>query len=272
MLRIFLGAHLAEKFSQLGVYAAALSFYFFLSLIPFLVVSATLVGYLVPLDLTPQFTEMLKGAFPQVSDFNAENLIAAVKQSASSGVQTIGFIIAVWTSTSFMNLLLGALHHIFETPEHPPPRGILAQIKSLTLLFIWMNTLVLTAFCFILTIILEEDIFQLFFSVSFSHSTGHVMRDIAVFVVLMISFCLTYLVACDQNATFRLIVQGATLASIGWIGLSYLFAFLLPLVWKSSPLYGALGSVVATLIWAYWCSWVVLIGACWTARFSHNWE
>ena len=70
----------------------------------------------------------------------------------------------------------------------------------------------------------------------------------------------------------RLHIQGGTFAAFGWLAISYIFAYILPVVWKQNVLYGAMGSIVATLLWAYSCAWSVLLGACWTSRFSTHWR
>jgi membrane protein len=256
-----------------STYAAALSFYFVLSLVPFLVVSTTIINQISPFDLTTEFGEILKTILPPTSGLDSSSIVEAAKMNADNGFKTIGFLLAVWTSTGFMTMLFSALHLIFDSKHRTlPPSGLLPQLKSLILLFIWMNTLLLTAFCFIFSVLLQKDMMETFFHPWVATTSGWIMRDLSVFVILAIAFMLTYLVISPPGVSLRLHIQGATFSAMGWIIISYIFADVLPLVWQQNVLYGALGSIVATLLWAYSCAWSVLIGACWASRFSVDWE
>jgi membrane protein len=226
-----------------------------------------------PYDLTSEFKEILNSILPPNSGLDSMAIIKAAKKNADNGFKTVGFLLAVWASTSFMTILFNALHLIFDTKRRAlPPRGVLPQLKSLVLLFIWMNTLLLTAFCFIFSVLMQNDLIESAIHPWIASGSSWIMRDISVFIILSIAFILTYLVVSAEGVSLRLYIQGATLAAIGWIIISYIFADILPLVWQQNVLYGAMGSIVATLLWSYSCAWAVLFGACWASRFSVRWE
>ena len=203
----------------LKTYAAALAFYFVLSLVPFLVVSTTIINLVAPFDLSSEFAEILKSILPPNSGLDSNGIVLAAKKNADSGFKTMGFILAVWTSTSFMTLLFSALHLIFDSKRRLlPPRGIIPQLKSFILLFIWMNTLLLTAFCFIFSVLLQKDMMETFFHPWVATTSGWLMRDLSVFVILLIAFVLTYLTISGEEVSIRLHIQGATFPR--WAGSS----------------------------------------------------
>jgi membrane protein len=96
-----------------------------------------------------------------------------------------------------------------------------------------------------------------------------VLRDGLVLVTLFLATALTYRVVPIRKPSRNLIFQGALLASVGWMLTCYAFAHIVQLFWHKS-LYGALGGLIAILLWAYACAWSLLIGACWIARWSRK--
>ncbi len=54
--------------------------------------------------------------------------------------------------------------------------------------------------------------------------------------------------------------------SLGWIGASLGFSLAVPVLLGAARLYGALGSAVLFLIWAYLIAWILLLGRLLLAR------
>jgi len=95
-------------------------------------------------------------------------------------------------------------------------------------------------------------------------------RYITLFVILYVSFYSTYRTVAKTNYTISALREGAAMGAVGWILVSFIFSRLLPQMWNQSAIYGALGSLIATMIWAYATAWVMVLGACWIVRFGQK--
>jgi membrane protein len=70
-----------------------------------------------------------------------------------------------------------------------------------------------------------------------------------------------YFIGPNIKQRYRDTLPGAALAVLGWIGLSTLLSLYVHHVANLNKTYGVLGGGIALLLWMYWSSFAVLIGA-----------
>jgi membrane protein len=109
---------------------------------------------------------------------------------------------------------------------------------------------------------------EVHFFTSVSHAFVASLQVAVIVAALFGTFYLTYYLVPTKRYKRRYVMEGSLLASSGWILISLIFASLVPTLLKSSAAYLALGSVVAILLWAQFCAWSIILGACWIVRFS----
>jgi membrane protein len=268
MISWILGPKLSQKTNMLGSFTAALAFYFILSLVPFLIVTITAVTYFSPIDLTNGMATVLEKLFPPDAKLSPEAILKSVKRTVGGGTITFSFFFAVWTSFNFMNELVRTLHYIFSDPKKSIPSGWRTHLQSIALLFIWISTLISTAFFIVISPIILNAMQKWGRISEIASASWSWIGSFCLFVILFWAFYLTYRIIPVRTPSRGILRQASFLAAAGWLGMCALFAKVLPVVWVSNPFHGALGSIVATLMWAQACAWVVVIGACWIVRFD----
>lgn len=254
------------KLALLPTFAAAMAFYFVVSLVPFFIVVSKAVAWIFSANLTPELAAFLRDVLPPESRLRPEAVSAAV-QSGGAGLGAISTFVAAWTASSGLNELARAVHFIFSDSSRPHPGGWMRRIKSLGLLAIWTLAIVVAA-VFLVLLPAAQGVLRRFDDGFRLHGllTAYVRYPAAV-VMMFVAFTLTYAFIPDppHRPTWRAAAQGGGAAAACWLGTCFVFAYFLPRVWGVSFFHGVLSSALATLVWAYCGCWGVLIGACWSA-------
>ena len=80
-----------------------------------------------------------------------------------------------------------------------------------------------------------------------------------VFTVLAVEAL--YYLAPNVKQRFLATLPGAVVAVAAWIGLSYLLGIYFRSFANFNKTYGTLGAAVALMVWLYWTSFAILVGA-----------
>jgi membrane protein len=272
MLKSIFGPLLYLKADKMATYAAALAYYFVLSLVPFLAVTFA-VGLEISSRLalsegyTKHYAEVLGDIIPMSNPTQTARIFSAVQHSTRGGLITVGFLFALYTSFNLMDQIIRTLLFIFDDPRKPQEWTWKVVAKTVALLFIWMCLLLLMSISAVETAVLRHLLNQVLFS-RLSEALVSGLQILIIVAALFGTFYLTYYLVPTRAYKKKYVVEGSLLAASGWIACSLIFASVLPPLLESSAAYIALGSIVATLLWAQACAWSVIIGACWIVRFS----
>lgn len=259
------GRRLQGKLNMLPSFAAALAFYFLVSIVPFLIVVSRGVAAVFHANLVPELLAFLRDVLPPESRLRPEALAASISASGH-GLATASAFAAAWTASSGLNELTRAVHFLFSDPERPHLGGFRRWIKAFVLLGIWAAAIGLGAVAFVLMPLIQGELARLGAGRLLPRAFASVVRYPIAFGALFCAFTTTYVFVPQKSPSWRAAAQGAAVASSALAGASLLFAYLLPKVWHVSLFSGALSSLLALLIWAYCGSWGVLLGAVWTVR------
>jgi membrane protein len=250
----------AAKLALADSAAAEMAFYLALSLVPLVGVAIALVSRWLPLDLSASIEEVLRAVLPAASRVAPGEVLGWARSSTSQGWLTVGFVVALWTSSRFMSLCIRSLGVMVATGVHPPVKAWRSAARSLLLLVVWILALVATALSLLVAPAVERGLLRLPTLSGISPSVFLALREILVAGVLYGAIYLTYRVVVGTRTGRSRVVLAALLASLGWIGASRGFSLAVPVLWQATALYGTLGSLVLFLIWAYVMAWVLLLG------------
>jgi len=244
----------------LGIYAGGIAFFFLLSLVPFLVVVMGLVAYFSPVDLTEPVLSILRDLIPNQDFLNLESIVSTAKQAGSRGLFSLTFLFALWTASNFMGCLTQGLHLIFSGKTQEPQRGWSVRLRSLILILIWSLFLSLTAVLFLVAPVLETWLTRSLDWPTFQTFLITALRFVFLFFMSATAFGLSYRLNARRRTPTGLCWRAGCLTTVGWLLCGWAFTNVLPAIWQKSVAFGALGSVVATMLWAYAAAWVVLLG------------
>ena len=265
-------ARFEEKLPILPSFAAAMSFYFVVSLIPFLIVVSRLAAWLFSANLLPTLSTLLREALPPESRLRGEGLAAAVQGAGGAGLGLAGTLAAVWTASSGLNEMARAVHFIFSDERHPHPGGWMRRVKSVGLLGIWAVAIGAAALLLVLIPVTVGALDRFGVDPVLPAALGAAVRYPVAFALLFAAFVLTYayIPKPEHRPRWRAAAVGGFVAALCWLGTCFIFAYFLPRVWRVSLFHGVLSSALATLVWAYCGCWGVIVGACWAAALRDS--
>jgi membrane protein len=262
---------LEAKLPMLPSFAAAMSFYFVVSLIPFLIVVSRSVAWMFSADLLVELAGLLRDVLPPESHLRPDALVSAASGGVG-GLGVVSMLVAVWTASSGLNEMARAVHYVFSDDQRPHPGGWTRRVKSLGLLAIWTVAFGAAAVFLVFIPILRETFARVGADPSLPAALSAVVRYPVAFVLLFAAFTLTYafIPQPEHRPRWSAALAGGFVAALSWMGTCFVFAYFLPQVWRVSLFHGVMSSALATLVWAYCGCWGVIVGACWAAALREG--
>ena len=245
------------KKDAISAYAAQASYFTILSAFPFFMFLLTMIQYL-------PFTEndvlnASASVFPSALYGYISVLIKEIYHSSTTALISITAITTLWSaSKAFFSLISGlnAVNQIEENRNYFVLRFIAAiytfvftvMLIVCLALFVFGNTLVATLRRMFPVL---QNLLLLIISI----------RTIAFLIILILFFLLLYLVIPNRKSSIRKELPGAVLASVGWLGFSYLYSFYIDNFASFTNTYGSLTAIVLFMLWLYICMYMLFIGA-----------
>lgn len=240
-------------------FAAALSYYFLLGLFPALIALGTFVGYLPIPNLFNTIVSAMAHVAPLESMGLVRHVVADVTSRNHGALLSFGLLAALWTCSSGFATMIEALNVAYNVNETRPVWK--TRLLALELTFL-IGILVILAFSFMIV----GPRFGRFLAAEMGLSwqlavlwplVQHVFA--AVLIVLAVEGL--YFLAPNVKQDFLSSLPGAVFAVVGWILLSDGLSFYFQKFGHLNRTYGVLGGAIALLVWLYWSSFIVLVGA-----------
>ena len=240
---------------DISAYAASIAFFFFLSLVPMLMMICTIIPF------TPLTEENLVTAVTDITpdrvDPLAESLIADVYDRAA-GILSIAVVATIWSAAKGVMALmqgLNAINGVEEERNYFVIRGI-ASFYTMVMLVIVILSLFLMVFGNQLVNLALHRVPQLKGVVSFLMN----FRFMLVWLILTLLFSVIYTYVPDVKLSFREQIPGALFASVAWSIFSWGFSMYVN-YGNAYGIYGSLAIITIVLLWMYFCMYIVMIGA-----------
>jgi len=239
--------------------AAQLAFYFLLALFPALLFGVALLGS-VPVDntLNDLLTSLGAVAPQQIIDILRRQL-AQLSERHQGGPLSLGIAGAIWSSSAAMAAIIDALNRAFDVSEWRPwwKRRLIAIALTIALAFFVMAALTLvligpTWASQIARWIGWEPVVVLAWSL---------LRWPVMISCIVIGVDLVYCFAPNRTRRWRWITPGSLLATALWIVSSFGFKLYVTTVHGYAATYGAIAGIIVTMLWFYFSSMAILIGA-----------
>jgi membrane protein len=240
-------------------FAAALSYYFVMAFFPALIALAAIIAYLPIPDLFNTIVSTLSRVMPPESMGLVRKIVSQIITPNRGALLSFGLAGTLWSASGGFASMIEALNVAYDIPETRPMWR--TRLIALELTF-EVGTLILIAFT---VMILGPGFGQylashLGLSWVFAMVWPYLRYTLAVaFIVLAIEGL--YFIAPNLKQRFRDTLPGAIVAVVGWILLSAGLSFYIHHFAKLNKTYGVLGGGIALLIWMYWSSFAILVGA-----------
>ena len=243
------------KKQNISAYAASIAFFFFLSIVPMLMVICMVIPY------TPLTEENLVQAVTDITpdrvDPVVEDLIADVYDK-SAGILSIAVIATLWSAAKGVMALmqgLNAVNGVDEKRNYFVIR-VVACLYTVVMLIVVILSLFINVFGNQLVNLALHRIPQL------QRLVGFLMhfRFLVVWAVLTLLFATVYAFMPDDRLRFREQIPGATFAAVVWSVFSWGFSMYVDYS-NSYGIYGSLAIIIIILLWMYFCMYIIMIGA-----------
>ncbi len=232
-----------------GNLAALITYYGFVSLFPLLLVSVTVLGYLLhdnP-DLQAKILDSALANFPIIGD----QIRANVTTVGGTGIAlAVGVLFTLYGGLGIANVTQHALNRIWGVPVHARPGFLPRLTRSLALIAIIGLAILVTTVLSSIGISLAPDLLQ---------SLGVTLVAIACNTAL---FEIGFQVTIVNHVSWRDLLPGAIAAGIAWELLQRLGTFYVSRVLQGmSQVYGLFALVLGLLVWISLQARVVLYAA-----------
>jgi membrane protein len=239
--------------------AAALSYYFVLSLFPALIALSAVVAYLPVPDLFDQALSLMQHFLPADTMGIVRKVLSDVVTPNKGTFLSFGILGTLWTASGGFAALIEALNITYDVKDDRPfwktrPLAVGLAIVTTALLVVALAVIVVGPKFggWIAAKAHLSSVFVLLWP--------YMQWTIAVgFTVLAVE--VLYFLAPNVKQRFLATLPGAILAVGCWIGLSYLLGVYFRHFAHFNQTYGTLGAAIALMIWLYWTGFAMLVGA-----------
>ncbi len=246
--------------------AAALAYYFVLSLFPALIFLSAVVAYLPVPDLFNQALALMARFLPADSMGLVQRVLADIVTPNRETFLSFGILGTIWAASGGFAAAIEALNIAYEVEDDRPFWK--TRPLALGLAFI-IGALMLIALCVMVVgprfgqwLAVRVHLSELFVRL-----WPYIHWTIAIgFTVLAIEAL--YFLAPNVKQRFRATLPGAVLAVGCWIGLSYLLGVYFRHFGTFNKTYGTLGGAIALMVWLYWTGFAMLVGALLNAELA----
>ena len=236
--------------NNIRAHAAASAFYMFLSLVPFVALITTILP-LTGLQQDKLF-EIISRYIPSAMQALINSTLTDI-YSASDAVLPISVITTIWLSSRAFSSLIRGVEDIADSPRYSSylKRSLLACLYTIGLISVMVILLFLLVFGHRLsTLPLLSPFVRLIIE----------LRFLVAAIILSLVFIAVYYWVPGMRLKITELLPGAATASAAWLLFTWMFS--LYIVYSGGfSTYGNLAAIIITLLWMYWCMYIILLGA-----------
>ena len=237
---------------------AEVTFFLLLSLFPFLIFIITLITY-TPLVNFLDNIQVLAAFMPASAYEILRDIINETIADRSGTLLSFGMLFALWSSTSGVTSLMRGINRAYDQEETRPSW----RIKVVSLYFTLELALVITV-SFILIVLGKILETKVFLFLGFSDASLKIWSYVGFIIVSITTILVSvsfYHNTPNRRLSFREVMPGAIVASLGWVIISIAFSYYVNNLGNYPKVYGSLGGIIALLMWIYLSSISILMGA-----------
>jgi membrane protein len=247
--------------------AAQLAYYFFLALFPAFLFVLALASFFPLANFTDEIVSALRPVAPtEVLGFLEEQL-RRLSNADSGGILTMGFLLAIWSSSAALVAISGSLNRAYDIEETRPWWKVRLTAIGLT---VALALMILISFSLIVIgpTIAEQLASSLGLGAAFEWTWKILQWPVAFFLVST-AVGLVYYFAPDAEQDWVWITPGAVLGTLLWLLVSLAFKFYAANFADYNATYGTVGGVIVLLLWFYMSGLAILVGAELNAEIEH---
>ncbi len=242
---------------HLSAYAAQAAFFTVLSFFPFIMAILNLVQFFPITEY--DITNTLLTGIPEVFYPYVQPLIAETLKNSSKAALSISVIVTIWTASKGVMSVKNGFNTItdYRKSNNYLVVRIICSFYTLAMAFALIFLVVVMVFGnrIILSLLNTSDLFA---EIAIYFGT---FRAVIVICVLMLFFMIFYRSLPDLKPRLLHCMPGAILSTFGWMAISLAFSIYIDNFNNFSLMYGSLTGIIITLLWLYFCMYIMFIGS-----------
>lgn len=243
------------KDRNISTHAACTAFFFFLSIVPMLMLICTILPYtpITEANLVSLVTEVT----PDAVDALATGVIDEVYQQ-SSGIMPIAIITMLWFAGQGVLAMMRGLNAINKVDD----KRNYVVIRAVATLYTLIMLTVIVLFLFVMVFgnqlahLILHRVPQLQMVTSFYME----FRFLVVWAVLTLLFSIVYACVSGKRLRIKEQIPGASFTAVVWSIFSWGFSMYVSRSGAYS-IYGSLSIIIIVMVWMYLGMYIVLVGA-----------
>ena len=235
---------------------AQLAYYMVLSFIPFLMFLMNLVGFSHLNSDT--ILNLLSNVMPTEAFNLIQSTVIEIVDKEQTGLLWISIALAIWVSSSGFKAVIKGLNKAYGVKETRSyiKLKLISMIYTILLALIVIATLLLFVF---------GDVIGDFFIKVLEHPEviyyiWNMLRYVVVILIMVLFFMFLYNATPCVRLGWLEVIPGAVITTLGWISISYIFAYYVNNFSNYSRLYGSLGAVFMFMTWMFITSMILILG------------
>jgi membrane protein len=246
-------------------FAAQVSFYLLLSIVPIILLITQLLGF---------FNISMEYAVDLVENYTGKQMSSMIDrlfQFSSVGFGNIFFLVlALWAGSRASFSIMRITNYTITEGQSTGKNYFVERIRSIKTILVTIITIVFSLIILaygklILVAVMgvlgvDQDIYV--------DNVWFVLRWVLGFALYFLMVSYNYYILPTEKVRFKRVIPGSIFASVGMLLVTMLYSRYTNSLANYDVLYGALSSVVAILIWFYLLAWVLCLGV----LFNKVWE
>ncbi len=242
--------------------AAAISYNFFLALIPFVLFLFTLIPFVTGAQYQIYLLDLLQEVIPSNIYEMARETIEGIVSRPHQGLLSAGFFMAIYFATNGVDAIIEGFNQSYHRPETRPwwKQKIVAFFLMIVLSFLIVISFSMLGFGeFIIKLLVDNHLLtsQLYIS------SLQLLRWIVILFATLFSVSLMYYFGqrrLPKTRKYRFFSPGSILATTLFIFGGVLIKLYFENFTRYNIVYGSIGSLIILLVWIYYNSFIILIG------------
>lgn len=254
---------LQAREDQIRAHAGNLAFRGLFAVFALLILAFSLLGVFGARSLITDLIEQLSGPLPNpVIRVLREDIFNSTRSAASQGVTvhtTTAVLASLYGLAATARAVIDGMNVVYEVNETRSflRRSLLATAMALVVLILFLSATVL----FLLGPRIGANLFALLGLEDLARSVLIAGRWIVLVALLLLLYALVYWSAPAKSLRFHILSHGSITALTLWLTFTFIFSFYVEVFGSYSATYGALAGVALLLLYMFFSSFILFVGA-----------
>lgn len=238
--------------------AAALAFYFLLSMVPLLVIFSSLLQFLPVPDVFQQVLDLMARLVPPDSMTFVERILSDILTPDRGKLLSFGILGYIWSAAGGFSSLIESLDIAYDVEASRP--WWRDRLRALQLAFTSGGLVSLSVLVLIVGPQFGHFLAEVF-PVSHVELLWPIFRPVFIFVTFVVALELVYYLGPNCRHSFLSTLPGAAFAISMWLIGSWGLNYYLSRITNYNATYGSMGAIIGLMLWFYITALAILIGA-----------